>query len=358
MRRITKAKIKFISLVPAGATKIEPVYKSDGSFTVGTLIKADQLEEKGELLAVVYAPNHRDSQGDIAEPEVVKQMAYDFIAHGANIDINHDEKPVTSDRARVAETFLVQKTDTRFHGWKDRDGNAVDLEGAWATVIKIDDPSLRKKFKDGEWAGVSMGGTATVVQEKSDDAVKQLVGLLTKALSPNTQPEPQTDMTPQELEAITKALKDGFTSLTADLTKALKQEKPEGDKPAPVKKTETDDTPKFTGNQDDDRAVELHARKVELHNLKKSVDWADPTSIRSYKEQVSVLKTEWKEADDEAGIEQEPVKPVRKAGPSGGESKDQPAPGFHIVGVNKGDVDAFSAGAALAEAKEKGRKAQ
>lgn len=349
MRRIKKAKISFISLVPAGANKIAPVYKADGSVTFGTLVKADTLVENGELTAIVYAPNLVDSQGDVADAEVVKQMAYDFIANGAAIDIKHDGKALPPEKARIAETFIVQKTDTRFHNWKDNDGNPVDLEGAWATVIKIDDPDLRKRYKNGEWAGVSMGGTAVVEQQKAD--VERLVELLAKAINPPK--EPETTMTPQELEAISKALKEGLTSMSTELVKALKPETPPTPPKPPETKPEEPKAPIFKGSIDDDRAVELHARQVELFNLKKSVDWADPVSIRSYKEQVAVLKAEWKEADEAAGITEQPV---RKAGPAGGETPAKPS--LALVGLSKEAEDMLKAGMAHAEALEKARKAQ
>lgn len=348
MRRIKKASIKFISLVPAGANKIEPVYKADGSVSFGTLIKADSFEEKGELTAVVYAPNLRDSQGDVADAEVVKQMAYDFIANGASIDINHDNKPVPHDRARVAETFIVQKTDERFHGWTDRDGNPIDLTGAWATVIKIDDPDLRKKYKNGDWAGVSMGGTAIVEQEKAD--VEKLVELLTKAINPPN-PNQQPSMTPQDLEVLKTALKEGFDSLAKAIVPTVETKKADA-KPA-------DDTPVFKGDASNDRHLELHARAVQLHHLKKAVKWDDAESIRTYREAVSVLKAEWKEADDAAGIVEETAvqaaKQVRKAGPAEGKSESS-----HLtaIGVAKSDQDLLAAGAELAESFQKSRVAK
>lgn len=352
MRRIKKAKINFISLVPAGANKIAPVYKTDGSVTFGTLVKADGFEDRGELTAIVYAPNMVDSQGDVADREVVKQMAYDFIANGAAIDIKHDGKALPHEKARVAETFIVQKTDTRFHGWKDRDGKDVDLEGAWATVIKIDDPDLRKRYKNGEWAGVSMGGTAVVEQEKAD--VERLVELLAKAINPPK--EPDTHMTPQELETITKTFKEGFTTMAAELVKALKPETPPAPKPED-KKVEEPKAPIFKGSLDDDRAVELHARQVELFNLKKSVDWSDAASIRSYKEQVAVRKAEWKEQDEADGIDTSEKQPVRKAGPANGEGAPN-VPELKLVGLSKDAADMLKAGMAHAAAIETARKAK
>lgn len=333
MRRIRKAKIEFISLVPKGANKMSAVYKSDGTVSFETIIKAsDAFDDKGELTAVVYAPDMRDSQGDIADAEVVKQMAHDFISNGGKVDIKHDGKAVPAEKARVAETFLVQKTDERFHGWKDREGNAVDLTGAWATVIKIEDPELRKKYRSGEWAGVSMGGTAIVDQEKAE--FDRLVEAVSKRL--NAPPEETT----MDEAKILKAISDGFASITTELTKVLKPEP----KPDPKK---DDDTPKFVGKIDNERDLELHARKIHLYQLKKGTDFNDPESVRSYMAAVKISKAEWTEQDAEAGIETTPAL----------DRTSSPRSPLAVVGVSKIDQDLLEAGRLAAEAlNAKGKK--
>jgi hypothetical protein len=308
MRRIRKANISFISLVPAGANKLAPVYKADGSIELGTLIKvADGFDEQGELTAVVYAPEHRDSQGDIADASVIKDAAYDFISNGAKVDIKHDGKAVGRDRARVGETFLVQKTDERFHGWKDREDKPVDLTGAWATVIKIDDPELRKKYRSGEWAGVSMGGTAIVEQEKAgrfDEMLEKLAKFLNPPTNPQPEPEPDMDET-----KMLKAISDGFSTMTAELVKALKPELPKAPEPKPEEKA-----PIFKGRYDDPRALELHQRETVMFQLRKGTDFSDPASLQAYREQVVALKAAWVEEDKAAGIETK----VSKVGPTVG----------------------------------------
>lgn len=330
MRRIRKANITFISLVPAGANKIQPVYKDDGSVLFGTVVKAsDTFDEKGELTAVVYAPEHRDSQGDIADAEVVKQACYDFIANGGKVDIRHDGKAVSAEQARVGETFLVQKSDARFHGWKDRDGQALDLTGAWATIIKIDDPELRKKYRSGEWAGVSMGGTAIVEQEKSD--LEHLLKAILKAVNP---PKTKTEEETVDETKILKAITDGF----AELTKALQPKPPETPKTPEAPKEEQ--APVFKGNWEDERAVTKHARAMQLFQLRKGTDQGSPESLLAYREAIAVLKQEWAAEDEAAGIVETPT-PVRKAGPSNGANPTQSSGLTHL---SKADQDLIEAG--------------
>lgn len=321
-RRIKKANIQFLSLVPRGANQIAPVYKDDGSVTLHSLIKVGaDFDEKGELLAVVYAPEMRDSQGDIASAEVIKEAAYGFIANGAKVDVRHDGKALKPEQARVAETFIVQKGDSRFEGWKDYSGNPVELAGSWATVLKIEDPELRAKYRKGEWQGVSMGGTAVVEQEKAEDSILEK---LLKALNAQN---PQPTKKQMDEEKIMKALEKGFSTLGETLAKALAQKEPEQKKEEKkeekkVEKTE-EQPPVFIGKADDERALVRHERKLSLFNLKKSTDWSDPKSIRAYREQVAILKEEWAAEDVEAGIDVEAEaeaekKPVRKAGAAQG----------------------------------------
>jgi hypothetical protein len=291
-RRIRKAEIKFVSLVPKGANRLAPIYKADGTFEIFALTKAaDDFDETGELLNVVYPVELRDTQGDIADAEVVKAMAYGFIPNGAAVDLNHDGKPLPREQAHVAENFLVQKTDTRFHGWRDDQNKDVDLTGAWATVIKIHDPEIRKRYRSGEWAGVSMGGTALVEAEKSD---------------PPNPPEPETKT--MDETKILKAITDGFAGMTAELTKALAPKTPET--PKPETKPDELKAPVFKGDRRDPRAVQLHGRALEAYELEKATNWEDPQSVRSYREALQELQKTWKDEDEEAGVEE--TKPVTK----------------------------------------------
>lgn len=160
-RRIKAAKISLISLVPAGANRVTSLFKGHDAVEMSAVAKMDV---EGYLTALVYVPDMVDSQLDVADAQAIKQMAHDYISNmeGNGIDILHDCKPVGAERARVCETFIVQKGDPRFAGVVDDQGAPVDPAGAWGVVIKIDDPRLRSLYATGEWIGVSMFGSATV----------------------------------------------------------------------------------------------------------------------------------------------------------------------------------------------------
>lgn len=211
--RITKARIKFISLCPRGANRMPVIYKEGDLCEFVALTKASA--DLGEITNVVYAPEVRDSQGDIASAEVIKDMAHAFFADGGQVDIRHDGKAVPREKAYLAESFIVAKGDARFADFKDVDGKPVDVTGGWATVIKVDDPALREAYRKGEWNGVSMAGTASKQVEKSEDIEVGLFARLLKFLTTTNTPAPkapqESDMTQAEIanlvkETVTSAL--------------------------------------------------------------------------------------------------------------------------------------------------------
>lgn len=236
-RRLVEVNVAFLSLVPVGANNLQAIYKEDtGAFEVMALAK---LGENGELLAVVYAPEFRDSQGDIASADVCKQMAYSFAKNGAQIDVRHDGKPVGRERAFVAENFIVQKGDPRFAGMKDRKGTPVDPTGGWAVLLKLEDPELRKPYSAKEWGGVSLGGTARVVLTEKEE----------------------WDMDAKELLEILKVNNEA-------IIKALKPEPPAAD-----------DDALFKGDPTNIEDVKKHAVALRKIALLKNTDWTDPESV-------------------------------------------------------------------------------
>lgn len=185
-RRIKKVReINFLSLVPTGANWFPVLYKEapEGSQNLEiNLLTKGEITDEGLLTALVYAPEVRDRQGDVASAEIVRDMAHAFAKAGLNLDIRHDEKPVGRDKAFVAESFIVAKGDPRFAGWKDLDGNAVDAEGGWGVVLKIEDENLRKLYREKKWNGVSMGGRAEFEIEKGAERPQETILMDEKAL--------------------------------------------------------------------------------------------------------------------------------------------------------------------------------
>ena len=303
MRRITKARIKFLSLCPKGANRLPVLYKEDGAFEIQSIVKAtDSFDEKGELLCVVYAPELRDSQGDIADANVIKEMMYAAAKEGMALDVRHDGKALSKEQAFVAESFIVQKSDPRFTDTKDYEGNAVDVAGSWATVIKIDDPELRQLYRKGEWQGVSMAGVGHVQMEKADSAATKLLQSLAGLLGLKNSGD--IDMTGDELK---KALADNNTELAKTLGETIVKALKPADPPAPATKDDKGLTaPIFKGDPTKLEDVEAHEKALAQYELTKSVDWTKPESVAAYKAklaEISKAASDGKDAGDGKGAD-------------------------------------------------------
>jgi len=319
-RRLKKIRVQHISLVPRGANQLPVVFKEDNNTVeISTLIK-NNLEEKGELLSVVYAPEMRDSQGDIASAQVIKEMAYEATRDGLNLDVRHDGKTLGKDKAFVAESFIVQKNDSRFDGMKDYSGNPVDVTGGWAIVVKVEDEGLKALYREGKWNGVSLAGPAEVEAEKEDDTVvASFLSRLTKALFPHTNPPAgDLDMDRKELDAL---LEKRDEALLEKIGKLVKPEpvaptdadlaKAEADKAEALKAEADKSKPLFKGDSTKPEDVQAHFDALTKWNLQKDVDWSDPVSVKKYHEEISKL------AEDDGVEKEEEVSAAAKASQAG-----------------------------------------
>ena len=232
------------------------LYKEDGSFEIETLVKTDA--ERGEITSIVYAPEFRDSQGDIASAQVIKDMAHEFLKNGGKIDIRHDGKDVGRDRASVVESFIVQKDDPRFADVTDYSGNPVDVTGAWATVIKLEDPALRALYTEQGWQGVSMAGSAEVEIEREDPRS------VADQLSAHYQQEADMALNDTDLEKIAGMI-------SGAISEALKKEEPAAETtPEPA----ANPAPKFEGDPLSKEDVEAHREALRKHALQEKLSKA------------------------------------------------------------------------------------
>lgn len=308
MKRIKKARIQFITLCPRGKNQMPVLYKADGTVAFDALTKAS--EDAGELTNIVYAAERPDTDDQLASAEVIKDMAHAFQKEGGQIDIRHDGKAVGSDKAYVAESFIVQKGDPRFADYTDYNGNAVDATGAWATVIKIDDPELRRLYREGEWNGVSMFGQGLLTVEKADE--DDTPGWFTKFLSrvgiKNTTPTPiqEINVEKQELQNI---LTEDRKALVADLVKALA--------PDPKTETKTEEviTKEDTIDLTDIKVVRELADKLAKEEAEKNFDMTDAKAVKELADKLAkeaADKLELAEADDSDEVKELKAK-LRKA---------------------------------------------
>lgn len=286
-RRILKAKISHISLCPRGANQIQTIYKAedgDHNISLSTLVKG--MSEQGELLAVVYAPDMIDSDGDTASAEVIKEAAYDFGANGKGIDVRHNEEVLPVEKAYVAESFIIQKDDPRFVDTKDYDGNVVDVTGGWGVVFKIEDEGLRKEYREGKWGGISMGGLM-LARNEEDTPINKLCRKISEILGNKKETKSKTkksenDMTPEEIKKMVeetvvtvmkKSADDAATAATEAAKKAAEETKLGLGYAAPVCK----DAP----SPED---LVKHRKNLEIFELSKKVDASDARAVFEFGE--------------------------------------------------------------------------
>lgn len=314
-RRIQKARIKFLSLCPRGKNKLPSIYKEDGAFEVQLLSK--DAQEDGELLALVYAPEFRDAEGDIASAEVIKDALYEAAKSGYDLDLRHDGRALKREQAYVAEQFIVQKGDPRFEGLKDYDGNPVDPQGSWAVVIKIDDPQLRKLYREGSWQGVSMAGVAAVSTEKEDQILRAVAEI------ERTMTHEEISMTKEEILALVK-------EAVVEATKQEPKPEPEPEATSPV----------FKGDPTDPVAVKAYRDDLAKHQLSKELGEAKtPEAVDAVLAKLAALSK-----SDEAPE----TKVVKKASNQAAASEADEEPEGYVVGLTKAEQQGLEAGRRMA----------
>jgi hypothetical protein len=339
-RRIKKATVKFVSLVPRGANTLPVLYKSDGFVELCPLVKFDV--EKGELLAVVYAPEVRDAQGDVASSEVVREMAHSFAKEGQALDVRHEGQALPREKAFVAENFIVQKGDVRFADWKDYSGQPIaDLSGAWAVLVKIEDPALRTLYREGKWAGVSLFGPAELELEKTESSAEEVLDALAKRLKG----EVREDDVTITLEQLEKMLADRDMKLLAKIEEKNKA-------PAPTAPTPL--------NLADRKAVAAHVAKLEAEALAKSIDPNDVEAMKAHLAKLNeTVESDAQKAErlekEATALQAQVAKLKKSSNVPVGNKPDEKAPGYEQGDLSKEQIEQMERGRAVAAAVNKTR---
>jgi len=269
MRRIKKAEVKRLALCKRGKNGLQTLYKSDGTAEYASLTKATDVE-KGELLNVIWPKGLADADGDFADTEsAIDSMMSSLIANGGQLDIEHDGEVLPRDAVEITEVFTIQKSDERFHGWKDYEGNEVDVTGGAASRIKINDPGLRAAYRNGDWDGVSLFGPAAVEEIDTKAASQRVAARMGGSMQEN-------DMTNEELQAALAAQEVKFAALLksaiADALGAKEAKKPkEGEGEGDGNKPEVETAPTFTGDVNDPQALADYEASLRAFELRKAI---------------------------------------------------------------------------------------
>lgn len=298
-RRILSADIKYISLVTRGANQFKTIYKRENDTVEASFLICKNLTdmEKGELTAVVYAPDHTDSDEETADAEVIKEMAYNAAKNGFEIDIMHNERPVRKEDAYIAEYFIIQKGDSRFDDLKDYEGNSVDVTGGWGVVMKIENEELREKYRSGEWDGVSMGGRAVIEDIKSKNKKDDIE--MDKAEFQELMKENNKTI----IDSVTKVSEDTAKTVVETALKEagiVKEKKNDTDKDKP--KT------KVPALKSDATAAEIrkHALQVQRASVIDATDFSDVDAAEKAAEEIEKIDEKIAQIDkDNKGKEKE-----------------------------------------------------
>lgn len=356
-KRLKRARVSFVSLVPRGANQLPGLYKSEDAedqLEISTLVKeGDNFDEEGKFLALVYTPGKEDSQGHFTTPDVVKEMAESFMEEGAKLDIRHDRRELKKQQAYVTQSFIVQPGDQRFADLKDYKNNPVNATDAWALEVKINDPELRKLYRDGAWSGLSLFSYAGDYEfETAVDAA--LEDFTTKKHS---------KMDKEQMEALLKGFGEQlavqFTGLKESLAK--KADDPLPATPPPTPKAEPK-APDLT----DIKALRERQKQLKLEALQKQFDLNDPEQLEEYITKVEELEAKpvKKEEDepDEATAElqkqledlQKEIRNRKKGSKTQPLAKDTDKEEA-ISGLSKEDADAWAIGEEMAKTFNKSR---
>lgn len=310
LRRIRQPEVTYLSLCPKGKNRLPVLYKADGQggkveIELATVLKADALEERGELWAIAYAPDLEDSDGHFAGPEDVALMQRTHMRNGGKLDLRHEGRTLTPEEAYLAQSFIVQKGDSRFVGMQTEQGTTINEEGAWATQIQIESLDLRKKYREGKWGGVSLFGEAIlepVEKERQAEAAELVLQALARALQKETGgdslPCEDNDMDEATLRRV---LGEHQVSLLKEVdTKILAAIEPLKPKAETKKEGEsTDGPPKFVGDPRNLRHVERHLAKMEKFERQQEVDWTDPDAVRDHLDSLKKGRQDSEDDDEE-----------------------------------------------------------
>jgi hypothetical protein len=305
-QRIKQAQITHISLCPRGKTGLPTIFKADGQFELHAPMA--KMNEAGELLAVVYAPSLPDADGHMADAEVIKGFAHEFLRDHRNVDVQHDLKVLPKEKAYVAESFTVAKGDSRFADFKDDTGRPVDVTGGWAVVVKIEDEALRGAYRSGGWSGISMYGKAVLEPEVEFDVVEAVKSIFDRLMRATKQTE-DIDMTKEELQA---ALAESQKAIMVEVAKAIEPLKPKADEKP--KAGDSIKMPAFTGDLTKRADVTRYQGELRLWSAQEALRAAQEAKDSKAVEVVLTELAKLAEADvpdADAGIETADTAEVR-----------------------------------------------
>ncbi len=116
-------------------------------------VQKDEKNPERFVMGIVYEPDTKDSEGDWATAEEIRQAAYTFMESGQIYKINHDKGA----SIHVLESFIAP-VDYEVEGEQVK-------KGSWLLGSRVLDDDIWEKIEKGELTGYSMAGEALRVEE-------------------------------------------------------------------------------------------------------------------------------------------------------------------------------------------------
>lgn len=142
--KIEKIDIKHVEVV-------EDTQEGDKKFEYEILFIPVEKGEEHIVYGIVYEPDTKDSQGDMASEDEIRKAAYQFMEEVQVFKVNHKGKQV---KTKVLENYIAPVSFSI--------GKKKVKKGSWVLVTRVLDKKLWEEIKGGNITGYSMAGYAKV----------------------------------------------------------------------------------------------------------------------------------------------------------------------------------------------------
>ena len=294
-----------------------------------------QDDEKHVVLGPVMIPNkpiyryYKDQEFEVVfEPEVIEQMAFDFLKNKRESDITLDHETDVNE-VSVVESWLKTSESDKSNAY----GYNLPI-GTWFVSMKVNNIDLWQKIKSGEVKGFSIESLLEIIDSNfskmnnNETFFEKLKNLINETFNTTTSKEPETTEEPQKTENST-ASKENFeneaTEVVEPTAKTEAVETPaQTETPEVVEPTEK--TAEAQTTVETPEVVEPHAKTVETPNYEelykslKEENASTSKALEEIKKQVESLKAENETLKGRPSAE--PVKPTASGSRSFGETHD------------------------------------
>lgn len=283
IQKVIVRRVSRVALVDEAANLVPGLYKSADGNVLNLLPNVRVDAEEGLLYGIVQAPWMVDAHSHFMDEDGPRIACHSYSEDGMQMDIMHGSTVLGKEKARVVENMMLPGFDARFPKY-DNMGREINHKGAWAAVVKIDDPNLRALAKSGSLSEFSLEakpGDYELVEATPEELA------LTKSKGAPAAPETITststsplaedsDMTPEQLkelvaqisEATTKALHATMAAEKAEAEKAAAEAAEAASKAKTEEKFDPTDLP----------ALQKRRTQAKLNDLMLAweIDPADP----------------------------------------------------------------------------------